>query len=313
MKRNCRTAVSMALIMSCISAAPTEAIGLAMRFVDVTLENVAPGTHVNLRVARNLPLVVINQDPDKSANVLVEAVPPNPKEMKEGYEPIPDPNWLKTVPSQFVLGPKASAASDVILDVPNDPKLIGHHYEVILWVHTNEQRRIVDGGGVLFQAGLRSRFRMSIGTLGPASLQREKALKKLETINTDFSVNPPTIFIKNVPVGRPIDLKLEKKASLKVVNEADDPVDLKVHPVASDPNVSPESGYEYAPDPKWLIVTPEKVHVPGNSIREIKMKLTIPDEPRYHGKHYMFLVQTTLADDTLPLFYDNRIYIDTPP
>lgn len=290
---------------------PAWGIGLAMRFVDVTMENVEPGTHINLRVARNLPLVVYNQDTENPANVIVEAVPPNPREMKDGYEPIPSPHWLQAVPNRFSLGPKASASADIILDVPNDPKLVGHHYEVILWVHTDQQRQTREGTGVMVQAGLRSRFRLSIGTMGPASLQREKALKKLATINTNFSLSPQTQFIKDIPLGKSVDLKLEKRAGLKVVNESDDPVELKIRPAAQDPNVAPEAGYEYAPDPKWISVSPEKLKVEGNSIKQLMLKVTIPDKPQYHHKRYMFLIQTSLSDDSLPLQYNNMIYIDT--
>src|SRR5207302_8225974 len=85
--------------------------GMALRFVDVVLERVAPGTSVNLRVFKNLPLVVLNND-DEDMDVAVEVVIPDAKEMKEGYEPIPDPTWIKIIPERYHLGPRASASSD---------------------------------------------------------------------------------------------------------------------------------------------------------------------------------------------------------
>lgn len=289
------------------------ALGIALRFVDVTLENVDPGASFNLRVARNLPLIVINQDDENPTDIAIESTMPNAKEMKDGYEPIPDPSWIKVVPSRFHLGPKASASADVLVDIPNDPKLVGHHYEAIVWVHTDAKNKALPGGGVLIQAGLRSRFRFSIGTMGPASLQKEKALKKLATINANFSVNPDNLFIQDVEVGKNINLKAEKKASLKIVNQADDPIKLRVRAIPSDPNVMPQAGYENAPDPKWLTISPETLKVAGNSVKEVKLSLNIPDKPDYHGKKFMFLVQTTLSDDSLPLAYDNMIYVSTRP
>jgi hypothetical protein len=289
------------------------AIGLAMRFSDVTLENVPPGTVMNLRTEKYLPLVIQNQDDSDSVDVVIEPVSPESTELKESYEPIPDPTWIRTVPNRFHLGPKASASADVILQVPDDPKLIGHHYEVVLWVHSDTKNKVRPEGGVLFQVALRSRFRISVGTVGPAALQREKAQKKLATINANFSVNPDNIFVQNVPLGKEVDLKAVRKASLKVVNQSDDPIDLRFHTVEGDPNISPQAGYSYAPDFRWLKISPEKFHVDGNSIKDLKLSLSIPNLPANHNKKYMFLVQTTLSDQSLPLVYYNMVYVTTEP
>lgn len=281
--------------------------GIAVRFVDIVLEKVPPGTHVNLRVYKNLPLVVINND-DEDMDVAVEVVLPDEKEMKEGYEPIPDPTWIKVIPDRYHLGPRASASSDVIITVPDDPQYLNHHYEAIIWAHSDNKNKYIPGGGVFLEVGMRSRIRMSIGIEGPVTLARERALKKLATINTNFSVNPDNLFVSNVPLGKTIDLKLEKKASFKVINQSDDPVELKFKPAPPDPNIRPQSGYEYVPDLKWIELTP-KMAVPGNAIKEIKAKITIPEDPQYHGKKYMFLIQTTLSDDSLPLIYYNMLYV----
>jgi hypothetical protein len=311
MKKACRIVV--VGILTLLMSARGHAIGIAMRFVDVTLENVDPGANFNLRVIRNLPLIIINQDAHNDIDIQVETQVPQEKEMKEGYEPIPDPAWIKALPDRYHLGPKASASSDVVVQIPDDPKLIGRHFEAIIWVHTVEKAKPGQGHGVVFQAGLRSRFRLSIGTMGPASLQLEKKLKKLATLNTNFSISPDNLFVLGVPVGTSVDLKTLKKVSLKVINESDDPVKLKLAAIAPDENIIPQSSYEYAPDPKWLTASPDVVSVAGNSIKEIKLNVTIPNKPEYHNKKYMFLLRTTLAGEDLPLTYNNMIYISTVP
>ena len=145
---------------------------------------------------------------------------------------------------------------------------------------------------------------MSIGTMGPASLQREKALKKLATINTNFSIAPDSLFVNDaLPVGRAVELKTERRAAFKVINQSDDPVGLHFSAAPPDPNNTPQAGYVDAPDYKWLSVQPGKITIS----REIPLKgaellsLTIPDKPEYRNKKYMFIVQTTLSDESLPL------------
>ena len=44
-------------------------------------------------------------------DVAISAVLADAKEMKQDYEPIPDPNWIKILPEHFHLGPGASAAA----------------------------------------------------------------------------------------------------------------------------------------------------------------------------------------------------------
>ena len=127
----------------------------------------------------------------------------------------PDPNWVKNISRPFSSWSwsKPARAADVMVTIPNDAKLIGHHYECIIWTHT-EQRQNTTRGGVTFQTGLRNRLRMSIGTLGPASLQREKALKKLAEINVNFSISPDSLFVNNAALGNPLELKRDKHATL---------------------------------------------------------------------------------------------------
>lgn len=310
MNRQALAAIPAAL---CLTFSPVSARGIAMRFVDITLEKVDPGVSFNLRTLKSLPLVVVNQDAVEPVDVMVETVIPDGNEMKEGYEPIPNPSWIQIVPNRFRLGPKASASSDVVVTIPEDPKYVGHHYEAIIWAHT-ETRNKAQSGGVVFETGLRTRFRLSIGTMGPASLQREKALKKLATINTNFNIAPDSLYLSDpIPVGKTVNLKVERKAAFKVVNQSDDPVELKLSAAPADPNMLPQAGYVDAPDHKWLTIEPEKVSVEGNAIKQVVLKVTIPDKPEYRNKKYMFVVQTTLADESLPLAYKNSLYITTLP
>jgi hypothetical protein len=301
------------LAATLLAASPLWA-GIAMRFVDITLENVPPGAAFSIRSLKNLPLVLVNQDDrPEGIDIGIEIDVPDKNEMKEGYEPIPDPSWIRVTPNSYHLGPKASASSDVLVNIPNDPALIGKHYEAIIFAHTMHKNMAFQGSGVVIETGLRSRIRISIGTAGPAALQREKDLKKLATINTNFSISPDNVYVQGVEVGKTLDLKSDKKASLKVINESDEAVELKFAPVPPDPNVVPQAGYEYAPDPTWLEVITKKLKVDGNSIKEIRFKLSVPDKPEYRNKKFMFLVQTTLANEELPLALNNMVYVTTNP
>jgi hypothetical protein len=300
------------LLIWLLAPSAAQAMGISLRFVDITLEKVEPGAQFNLRVLKNLPMIVKNLDNEEGADIVIQAVLPNPTEMKDGYEPMPDPNWVRILPDHFHLGPSASASSDVVVTIPNDKSLMGRHFECIIWART-DRKNVGDTHGVVLQTGLRTRLRMSIGTMGPESLQREKALKKLAEIDTNFTISPDNLFVSEVEVGKEVDLKRDKKTSLKVINQSDNPIDLKVAPVPADPNIIPQGGYANVPDYQWLKISPAKISVNGNSIKELKMTLTVPDQPEYKNKKYMFLIKTTLTDESLPLAYYNSVYVTTKP
>jgi hypothetical protein len=300
------------LLLWLLVPSTVHALGISLRFVDITLEKVSPGTAFNLRVLKNLPMIVKNLDSEEGVDIVIQAVLPNPNEMKDGYEPMPDPNWVRILPDHFHLGPGASASSDVLVTIPDDKSLIGRHFECIIWART-DRKAIGDTHGVVLQTGLRTRLRMSIGIMGPESLQREKALKKLAEIDTNFTISPDNLFVSDIEVGKAIELKRDKKTSLKVINQSDNGIDLKITPVPADPNIIPQGGYENVPDCQWLKITPATISVNGNSIKELKMTLTVPDQPEYKNKKYMFLIKTTLTDESLPLAYYNSVYVTTKP
>ena len=65
-------------------------LSLGVRFPDIVLENVSPGMVLNLRQAKGMPYVVINQS-DFPVDVVVDVELPGPQHIdpKEGYEPAP--------------------------------------------------------------------------------------------------------------------------------------------------------------------------------------------------------------------------------
>jgi hypothetical protein len=136
----------------------------------------------------------------------------------------------------------------------------------------------------------------------------------LATINTNFSISPDSVYVTDpIPLGRDVDLKVERHTAMKVINQSDDLVRLHIAAAAADPNNTPQQGYIDAPDYKWMDVSPNIISLPGNSIKEIRLHVKIPDKPENRNKKMMFIVQTTLADESLPLAYNNMLYVTTAP
>lgn len=257
-------------------------VGLTSRFADVVLENTKVGQVYNLRKEFNVPYTLKNHSESPTA-VALEIVIPEQPELSPNYEAIPDPAWLKIVPNQATIPGNGSTFAEIILQVPDDPKYVGRHYQAAIWSHTS--------GEGLIGAGVKSRLRFSTGP-GPDTLKAEKARKAMMTL--DFDMLPQTLYVNDVEVGSAFDVREKTGKSIKVTNRAETPVGFTFASVPWDGRYQLE-GFEPAPDPKWLTVEPGTLTLEGLMIKPLKMTLNIPDDKKQAGKKYAFLVKAQLT------------------
>src|ERR1700730_9647039 len=108
------TAVVVAVLMGSTPRPVHAGYNIGTRFADVIMEYIQPGKVYNLRTMRNLPYRIENHsNGEADMEVLVE-IPPA-YEMKPGYEPIPDPSWVRVVPNRIKLQAGEEGLVDVIL------------------------------------------------------------------------------------------------------------------------------------------------------------------------------------------------------
>jgi hypothetical protein len=275
----------LALLFVTASICPSWAkIGLGSKFGEVVVENVEPGVTYNLRELRQVPFIITNTG-DASMDVSVEITIPKAGTVKDGYEAIPDPTWVKVIPDHMSIDPKKNGFCDIILQVPNDPKFAGRHYQANIWAHSGEKYQL--GVGVM------GRLRFSTGP-GPESLKAEKLKKYMLTL--DFQMTPDDIYVNDVPQGQKVDVKETTGKTIKVANFADNKLALRLTPKGWDDRFKLPDGYEPCPDPSWITFADDKVTVEGSAIGQGKLFVTVPPDEKYKGKKYAFLVQAGVVD-----------------
>jgi hypothetical protein len=262
------------------------------------LEKVDPGTVLNFRQDKSIPYVVINRT-DGPVDVAVESQEPDKKALKEGYEPVPKPEWLRIIPDHFHMEKGEVATADVILSVPNDPTLVGRHFQANIHAHTQ--------GKTFLAVGILNTVRFSIGVIGPDSLKKEAALKTLE--NLDLDLTPQSVKAEGVPLGRSVALKDLKAGPLKITNRGAETIRLKLSAVTVD-NTLKHPDFDAA-DPAWLTLKPATLKVKSNRIEEAAMFLNIPNVPENRGRKFMFVVRAELEGMGLPLEVNSRVYVTT--
>jgi hypothetical protein len=275
-------ATAIALLLAACPGLVQAKIGLAARFGDVILESAQPGRTYNLREAARVPFGVENTG-DAQTEVVVEFEKPPKDRVAEGYEPIPDPSWLKALPDRMTLGPKAVGFFDLLLTIPDDPGLKGRHFQVTVKAK---------GAGGLFGVAIENRVRISIGP-GPESLKAEKKKKAMQQL--DFDVTPRDLYLTGVPVGKAWDARKEAKKTIRVANYAADKLSVVLAVSAWDPRFQMPEGYEPIPDLGWLRLKSSTVTVAASEIGQASLIVTVPDKPEHRGKRWAAMVRSGLT------------------
>ena len=274
-------------------------LSISTRFSDAVLENLDIGESYNVTQMKGLPLTIINGS-NVETDILVEVDVPKPNELKEGYESIPDPTWVRVLPSQFRLPAGGRNLSDILIAIPNDPKLVGRHFQVMFWAHTLQTGFL----GV----GVRVRIRFSIGASSPEALKDEMTRKRLLDLN--FRLDPISVSAQDIPLGKKIDLEI-KRAVVKLVNTGS--TELKLRVVSSkylNPQ-RPPSGYEEIPDPSWLKVKPSSFKSKPDTIIPLKITLEVPNLPEYKGKKFAGILNVSLEEEDIPVNIYSQILFTT--
>jgi hypothetical protein len=288
-------------------AAGAEASGLRTPFGEVVVRNLKIGQTYSLYKLVNLPLRVINTG-DADVDLSIETIESTSDTLRAGYEALPNVEWIKVETSSFTLGPNREASSDLILSIPNDPKLLGRRFEGHIWSHT----RSLHG---TYGVGIISRLMLHIDSTPPTEDELKKKFVDERVANLDFTVLPSENDIGIIPLARDIDLRKEKKVAIKLINPNDRALNFRVRSIPVwESLIAPPDGYEGAFNPQWL--TPQKsvVEVEGNSIADTSLTLNVPDEPRVRGKKLFFIVSIEVLEQKIPtrVYYRLRATMPDP-
>lgn len=296
--RQMKTAVAVVFALAAACPARGE-IGLAARFGDVILEGVETGRTYSLREAARVPLGVENRG-DGPTEVVIEFGRPRAGNIAGGYEAIPDPSWLKAVPDRLRMAPHSLGFVDLLLTLPDDPKLLKRHFQVTVKARSN------DAG--LLGVAVENRVRFSVGP-GPESLKAEKKKKAMQQL--DFDVTPRDLYLTEVPVGRAWDARKEAKKSIRVANYAPDRLTIVLTPEAWDESVPMPEGYAKIPDLSWIRLKTSTISVGTDEIVQAMIVVKVPDAPANRGKRWAALIRTGLAtgfwlDAPVKLFLETK-------
>ncbi len=292
----------LALAIALISLGnPASAAGLRTPFGEVIIRNLRIGQTYSMYKLVNLPLRVVNTG-GETTDIRIETV--RASVVNAGYEPIPSLDWVRVDQGTFTIAANREAVTDLIIAIPNDPKLLGRRFQADIWSHSVDHRALL--------VGLKSRLLIHIDSTPPSEEELKKKFVDERLADLDFSISPTNAEATGVAVGRPVDLRKEHKLQVKIVNPNDRALNFRVRSIpVIESMILPPAGYIEARDPSWLKPEKDVVKIDGSSISSLGFKLSIPDEPELRGRDIFFIVAFEVLEQKIPTRAYYRLLVHT--
>lgn len=113
--------------------------GLSSNWGEIIFDNLETGKTYELnQYAAGIPFTIANNF-ENDVSLKLEVLKPEAKELKPGYEPIPDITWVKLEKEQIKIAALKKEIVNVKVSVPDDKKYAGKKYHFWIWTYTSGQ------------------------------------------------------------------------------------------------------------------------------------------------------------------------------
>lgn len=293
--------IGLLILISLGTVREISAVSIGAQFGEIIMENLRLGETYNTREMVNLPLLLTNRG-DQKITIFLTVLKPQGAQLRKGYEPIPDTNWIELSTDRMEVEPGAQGAADVIIHVPSDEQYAKRRYQVLIECVGKGEGNIAGGvcHGLFF-------------SIAPSQAQVKGDERKIKLLaNLNYTVLPPKYMLYDFKLGKKQDLAELTEKTFKIINPNDEDYRYRLSSIAiKDSKVTSSLGYEDCPDPSFITFSELELDVPANTVKVVKVFLNIPAKKEYKGKSYMFIIRTELLGQEISVDQYNRVYVTT--
>jgi len=294
-----RRAAWATLMFALLWSARDEAHALALRgpSADMRISSIPLGRASG--AGRPMGKVTVANTGDEPVEVVMRLAATRPVELKDGYEPAPELSWARLTRTRLKIPPGAEGESPLLVALPPDRSLLGGQYQ-LEWIGEAS----APSGARL---ELRSRVLLDVVPEDGAPAQVRRAGQGA----LNFALSPPEGRLEKVPLGRKKDLR-ELGLKVKLENMDQRAVSFRLSlSIDTLDNKNHEEGFEPAPNPHFLKPASPVVSVGPDSVGEARFFLQIPDERRYRGRSWIFVVHVEPLEADEAAAKDFRLLVRT--
>ncbi len=253
------------LLASIIFIHSAWAKGFRVIFPEVVLEDLKIGRTYNISEIKGKKILTVKSRDEKTIKIKVEPITPLEKEMKEGYEAVPDVSWIKVRQDAFSLRPQEKAIADINVSIPDKGKYLGKKYQAMIrWRY--------------HQAGLVNEIKSLI------LLHINEKEEETVVPATRLSARPGRYLFSGISVGKkyelPLPLRIENKS------DKDRTYLLSTYKQPQKSGSKQVEGYSEILDPHWLFFERDEITIESDGINEVKMYSKVPDNDSYYNQHW---------------------------
>ena len=292
------------LFILIITAANAMALGLSVNPGEIIVDNLKIGESYD--IAKLAHPLLINYYGGAQMDMVMEIYPP--KEPRPGYEVIPDTSWVLVDKELYTALPGEAVNVAVVLKIPNDEKYFGKKFDVRMRFLLKARG---EGPGVSFGVSPAVETRILFSIYKEKGSQEEQdRLEEVIAKSRNISFTPTELILKDVPVGRKVDVKKELKKSMKLTNLNEDPIEMDIKCISA---AGMSGGFpDFTPvDPSVITVEKNKIKVKSNQVEDVKIYLNFPDKKENHNGKFMAICEAAINTDVLKTQYRVRIFIIT--
>lgn len=259
---------------------------LSSNMGELLLRHLQPGTTYNLTTLLQFPLEVVYEG---SSEVILKLDPvlPEENEKKEGFENIPDLEWIHVNPNIFETKGSTVIHSNVTITIPNENALLGRKFIVYLWSRVAKK-----GGGFGMGIGTKSRLLLTIAEKknNPENFTQGSSYM-------GFKLDPGMATLKKTLLGKKIKALKNSKGSLKIINFGSENKKFKIEVVdGSSLGMEPPEGMEWGSKETEISIKPNKIKIKAGKSKKIKISLKLPKKEKFYGKKYQYLLRVSPDD-----------------
>lgn len=284
--------------------------GLATPTADIEANNLRIGQTYNLTQMANLPFKVTAMH--REHRVRLTLLVPTTGQCRPGFEPLPDITWVTISRNGFDLLSGETGEADITISIPNDEKYMGRNFEVKLLAVTTPKTVPMEESGASIGVGVMASLRFKVAAK-PLTEEEKEKFKKAEYKAVNIELTPNDLFLEDsIEVGKKVDIEKKFGKTLKLVNTGEAPVKVRVRSVSlAESGIQPPAGWEAGPDASYIVIPREKVKIRPLEVKKLPFFVYIPNEERFRGKKYFFIVEVSVEDELVKTSYRSKIYVIT--
>lgn len=281
--------------------------GLKSKMGEVWLENVRYGKAFSIKESLNMSVKVTNTSAtplELKMELFINKK--GDSDLKEGYEPLPDPSWIKIEREYFPkVEPNTDAETDVIIEIPKDNRYLGKKYQFYVWTRSVSGLKNIN-------VGVMSRFLITVISADNLAILEGRKKPDIIKANLDFSLLPYEIFAKQIRPGKKYDIEVVAGSAIKVVNPNSEKMKFKIYPLTTDDaKTFLKKGYEDFPEAGLLTFKESEFEVPAESIKRVKAFLQFPVKDTYKDRKYQCIIVLEALDQNVNARVYSRLYVTT--